>query len=36
MPFKAALGHLITGKEISAQQAFQYGLVNEVVPIIDL
>lgn len=32
LPLKAAMGLLLTGRSINAQQAFQLGLVNEVVP----
>jgi dehydration protein DpgD len=31
-PFRAAMGHLLTGRRMSAAQALQFGLVNEVVP----
>ncbi|MFD8598148.1 enoyl-CoA-hydratase DpgD [Kitasatospora sp. NPDC059646] len=32
IPLKAAMGHLLTGRRMSAAQALAYGLVNEVVP----
>jgi dehydration protein DpgD len=32
MPFRAAMGHLLTGRRMSADQALRYGLVNDVVP----
>ncbi|WP_207919785.1 enoyl-CoA-hydratase DpgD [Micromonospora sp. KC207] len=31
-PFRIALGHLLTGRRMSAADALRYGLVNEVVP----
>jgi dehydration protein DpgD len=31
-PWKAAMGHLLTGRPMSAGRAFELGLVNEVVP----
>jgi enoyl-CoA hydratase/carnithine racemase len=36
IPFKIAMGHLMTGREISAKRAYELGLVNEVVPVADL
>ncbi|MFF9352496.1 enoyl-CoA-hydratase DpgD [Streptomyces sp. NPDC014734] len=36
LPFKSALGHLMTGRPLSARRAFDLGLVNEVVPADDL
>lgn len=36
IPLKAAMGHLLTGRPMSAQRAYQLGLVNEVVPLADL
>jgi len=36
MPLKAAMGLLLTGRRISAQDAYRTGLVNEVVPLADL
>ncbi|TNH22696.1 enoyl-CoA hydratase [Micromonospora orduensis] len=35
-PFRAALGHVLTGRRISAAQALAYGLVNDVVPATEL
>ncbi|PPK61867.1 enoyl-CoA hydratase-related protein [Actinokineospora auranticolor] len=32
IPSRVALGHLITGRRMSAQRAYELGLVNEVVP----
>jgi crotonobetainyl-CoA hydratase/dehydration protein DpgD len=32
IPFKIAMGHLMTGRPISAARAYELGLVNEVVP----
>lgn len=32
IPFRQAMGMLLTGKRIKAREAFSYGLVNEVVP----
>ncbi|MGD8226583.1 MAG: enoyl-CoA hydratase-related protein, partial [Desulfobacteraceae bacterium] len=32
LPTKIAMGMMLTGKMITAKQAFEYGLVNEVVP----
>ncbi|QPQ89143.1 enoyl-CoA hydratase/isomerase family protein (plasmid) [Burkholderia gladioli] len=32
-PFKVAMGHLITGRSMSAHRAYELGLVNEVVPL---
>lgn len=31
-PFHAALGHLLTGRPLTAARAYELGLVNEVVP----
>lgn len=36
LPWKTAMGHLMTGRPMTAQRAFQLGLVNEVVPAEDL
>lgn len=36
LPLKIAMAMLLTGKSISAQEAHQWGLVNEVVPQTDL
>ncbi|AWS44272.1 enoyl-CoA-hydratase DpgD [Streptosporangium sp. 'caverna'] len=32
LPYRTAMGLLITGRRLSAAQALEYGLVNEVVP----
>jgi enoyl-CoA hydratase/carnithine racemase len=32
MPLKIAMGYLLTGKRMSAEEAHRWGLVNEVVP----
>jgi crotonobetainyl-CoA hydratase/dehydration protein DpgD len=31
-PYRAAMGHLLTGRRMTAQRAYELGLVNEVVP----
>ncbi|MER8260683.1 enoyl-CoA-hydratase DpgD [Streptomyces albidoflavus] len=31
-PYRVALGHLLTGRRMSARRAYELGLVNEVVP----
>ena len=36
IPFKIAMGHLMTGRHISAARAYQLGLVNEVVSAAEL
>lgn len=36
MPYRSALGHLMTGRRISAERALELGLVNEVVAPADL
>jgi len=36
VPLKQAMGMLLTGKQITAQEAYRIGLVNEVVPLTDL
>lgn len=36
IPFKVAMGYLMTGRRISAERAYELGLVNEVVPAADL
>lgn len=36
IPFKIAMGMILTGKAINAQEAYRVGLVNEVVPLKDL
>ncbi|MFI5783679.1 enoyl-CoA-hydratase DpgD [Nocardia sp. NPDC051570] len=32
IPYKAAMGHLVTGRTMTAARAYELGLVNEVVP----
>ena len=32
LPWCTAMGHLLTGRPITAQRALQFGLINEVVP----
>jgi dehydration protein DpgD len=32
VPWKTAMGHLLTGRPMSARRAYELGLVNEVVP----
>ncbi|MGW1774916.1 enoyl-CoA-hydratase DpgD [Streptomyces sp. NPDC002104] len=36
LPWKTALGHLLTGRPMDARRAYELGLVNEVVPAADL
>lgn len=36
IPFKIAMGYMMTGRHMSANRAFELGLVNEVVPTSDL
>jgi len=36
VPLKIAMGMILTGKHITAQEALRWGLVNEVVPLKDL
>jgi enoyl-CoA hydratase/carnithine racemase len=36
IPLKLAMGMLLTGKQITAQEAYRFGLVNEVVPAAEL
>jgi len=36
MPLKTAMGMLLTGRRVSAHEAYRTGLVNEVVPLADL
>lgn len=35
-PFKVAMGHLLTGRSMSASRAYELGLINEVVPAAEL
>ncbi|MBI4232837.1 MAG: enoyl-CoA hydratase/isomerase family protein [Chloroflexi bacterium] len=36
VPLKVAMGMILTGRQITAQEAYRIGLVNEVVPLKDL
>jgi len=36
IPLKTAMGMLLTGRRVSAHEAYRAGLVNEVVPVADL
>jgi dehydration protein DpgD len=36
LPYKSAMGYLLTGRSMSAARAYELGLVNEVVPASDL
>ena len=36
LPWKVAMGHLLTGRSLSARRAFELGLVNEIVAADDL
>lgn len=36
IPYKIAMGYILTGRHMTAQEAHQYGIVNEVVPLADL
>ncbi|MDA3647914.1 enoyl-CoA hydratase-related protein [Saccharopolyspora indica] len=36
LPFKTALGHLMTGRRLSAARAFELGLANDVAPVDEL
>ena len=36
IPLKVAMGHLLTGKHLTAQEALRWGLVNQVVPLREL
>lgn len=36
LPLKIAMGMILTGKPITAQRAYEVGIVNEVVPLADL
>ncbi len=36
IPYKIAMGYILTGRHMTAQEAHQHGIVNEVVPLADL
>jgi dehydration protein DpgD len=36
IPFRIAMGMMLTGRHITAQEAYRWGLVNEVVPLKEL
>jgi enoyl-CoA hydratase/carnithine racemase len=36
IPHKIAMGHILTGRHMTAQEALHWGIVNEVVPGTDL
>ena len=36
MPHKLAMGYMLTGRHMTAQEAHRWGIVNEVVPLADL
>jgi enoyl-CoA hydratase/carnithine racemase len=36
MPHKIAMGYMLTGRQMTAQEAHRWGIVNEVVPLADL
>jgi len=36
IPYKIAMGYILTGRHMTAQEALQWGIVNEVVPLNDL
>jgi len=36
VPLKVAMGMLLTGRHITAEEAYRIGIVNEVVPMVDL
>jgi enoyl-CoA hydratase/carnithine racemase len=36
IPLKLAMGMMLTGKQITAQEAYRFGLINEVVPLAEL
>ena len=36
MPHKIAMGYMLTGRHMTAQEAHRWGIVNEVVPLADL
>jgi enoyl-CoA hydratase/carnithine racemase len=36
IPHKIAMGHILTGRHMTAQEAHRWGIVNEVVPLAKL
>jgi len=36
IPLKIAMGYMLTGRTMSAEEAYRWGLVNEVVPVAEL
>jgi enoyl-CoA hydratase/carnithine racemase len=36
IPMKVAMGHMLTGRHMTAQRAYELGLVNQVVPLAEL
>jgi enoyl-CoA hydratase/carnithine racemase len=36
MPHKMAMGYILTGRHMTAQEAHRWGIVNEVVPLVEL
>lgn len=36
IPLKIAMGYMLTGRHMAAQEAYRWGLVNEVVPLAEL
>lgn len=36
IPLKLAMGMMLTGRHITAQEAYRFGLINEIVPLKDL
>jgi len=36
IPHKIAMGHILTGRHMTAQEALRWGIVNEVVPLAEL
>ncbi|KAA0234520.1 MAG: enoyl-CoA hydratase/isomerase family protein [Dehalococcoidia bacterium] len=36
LPLKVAMGHMLTGRHLTAQRAYEAGLVNDVAPLADL
>jgi crotonobetainyl-CoA hydratase/dehydration protein DpgD len=36
VPLKVAMGHMLTGRHMSAQRGYELGVVNQVVPLADL